>query len=65
MKMWTPDLIDQIAMVTTPDGLGDALARYAATGVDEVALMMLNMPDQQPELIRLLAEARPREGAAR
>ena len=65
MKMWTPDLIDQIAMVTTPDGLGDALGRYAATGVDEVALMMLNMPDQQPELIRLLAEARPREGAAR
>ena len=41
MKMWTPDLIDQIAMVTTPDGLGDALARYAATGVDEVALMFL------------------------
>ncbi len=59
MKMWTPERIDQIAMVTTPGGLGDALARYAATGIDEVALMMLNMPEQQPELIRLLAAARP------
>jgi alkanesulfonate monooxygenase SsuD/methylene tetrahydromethanopterin reductase-like flavin-dependent oxidoreductase (luciferase family) len=65
MKMWTPERIDQIAMVTTPGGLGDALGRYAATGIDEVALMMLNMPEQQPELIRLLAAARPREEATR
>ena len=65
MKMWTPDLIDQIALVTRPGDLGDALARYAATGIDEVALMMLNMPEQQPELIKLLAEARPREEATR
>ena len=65
MKMWTPEMIDQIALVTKPDDLGDRLARYAATGVDEIALMMLNMPDQQPELIKLLAEARPREEAAR
>lgn len=59
MKMWTPDLIDQIAMVTTPDGLGDALARYEATGIDEISLMMLNMPEQQPDLIELIAKARP------
>ena len=65
MKMWTPDLIDQIALVTRPGDLGDALARYAATGIDEIALMMLNMPEQQPELIKLLAEARPREEATR
>ena len=45
--------------------IGDALARYAATGIDEIALMMLNMPEQQPELINLLAEARPREEATR
>jgi alkanesulfonate monooxygenase SsuD/methylene tetrahydromethanopterin reductase-like flavin-dependent oxidoreductase (luciferase family) len=59
MKLWTPDKVDQIAFVARPDMLGDRLAGYAATGIDELAVMMINPPDQQPEIIRQLAAARP------
>ena len=59
MKMWTPERVDQIAFVATPDMLADKLAAYAATGIDELAVMMINPPDQQPDIIKALAAARP------
>jgi 5,10-methylenetetrahydromethanopterin reductase len=58
MKLITPEVIDQIALVSTPDGLGDALAGYADTGVDELALMFLNPAEEMPTLVKQLAAAR-------
>lgn len=58
MKYWTADRVDQIAFVATPDMLADKLAAYADTGVDELSLMMINPPDQQPAIVKQLAGAR-------
>ncbi len=59
MKYWTADRVDQIAFISTPDMLADKLAAYADTGVDELSLMMINPPDQQPAIVKQLAGARP------
>jgi 5,10-methylenetetrahydromethanopterin reductase len=59
MKYWTADRVDQIAFIATPDMLGDKLAAYADTGIDELSLMMINPPDQQPAIVKQLAGARP------
>jgi alkanesulfonate monooxygenase SsuD/methylene tetrahydromethanopterin reductase-like flavin-dependent oxidoreductase (luciferase family) len=64
MKMWTPDAIDQISLVSTPDDLPDALAAYADTGIDELGVMFINPPEEQPELVKLLAAARPNGDSA-
>ena len=59
MKYWTPERVDQIAFVATPDTLGEKMASYAATGIDELALMMINPPTEQPALVKQLAANRP------
>ena len=59
MKYWTPERVDQIAFVATPDTLGERLASYAATGIDELALMMINPPSEQPAIVKQLAANRP------
>jgi hypothetical protein len=59
MKMWTADKVDQIAFIATPDMLADKMAEYADTGIDELAVMMINPPDQQAAIIKDLAAARP------
>ena len=58
MKYYTPEVIDQIALISTPDGLADALAGYAETGIDELALMLLNPPEDLPGIVKQLAVAR-------
>jgi alkanesulfonate monooxygenase SsuD/methylene tetrahydromethanopterin reductase-like flavin-dependent oxidoreductase (luciferase family) len=65
LRLFTPDVIDQIALVATPDGLGDALASYAATGIDELAVALFAAPDEQPALVRALGAARPAKGGSR
>ncbi len=57
MKIWTPDKVDQIAFVATPAMLADRLAEYADTGIDELALMLISSPDEQPEIIKQLSAA--------
>jgi 5,10-methylenetetrahydromethanopterin reductase len=59
MKMWPRRAIEQIAFVSTPPRLGDGLAAYAETGIDELALMLMGDPENHPDLIRRLAAARP------
>ncbi len=51
-------------MVATPERLGDALERYAATGIDELAVSIFAAPEAQPAIIEQLAAARPRRGSA-
>lgn len=58
-RVFTPEVVDTIALVCTVDGLGDALRRYAETGVDEVALTLFAPSKQLPELVRELANNRP------
>ena len=59
VKVFTPEVIDAVAMVCPPDGVGESLAAYAQTGVDEIAIAPFMPPGQVPDLIRLLAENRP------
>jgi 5,10-methylenetetrahydromethanopterin reductase len=58
MKKWTDEAIDQIAFVAKPNGLANALAAYAETGIDELGLILMADPEQQPEIVRQLAAAR-------
>ncbi len=57
-KLFTPEVIDQIALVATPDGLGAALARYAETGIDELAVGVFAAPDEAPAIVAELGRAR-------
>jgi len=57
-KLFTPEVIDQIALVATPDGLRDALARYAETGIDELAVGVFAAPDEVPAIVAELGRAR-------
>ncbi|MDH6194821.1 5,10-methylenetetrahydromethanopterin reductase [Mycobacterium frederiksbergense] len=59
VRVFTPEVIDAVGMVCPPDGIADALAAYAETGVDEIAIAPFAPPDQVPDLIRLMAENRP------
>ena len=57
-KLFTPEVIDQIALVATPDGLTAALARYAETGIDELAVGVFAAPDEVPGIVAELGRAR-------
>jgi 5,10-methylenetetrahydromethanopterin reductase len=57
-ELFTPDVIDQIALVSTPDRLSEALARYAATGIDELAVGVFAAPDEVPGIVMELGRAR-------
>lgn len=58
-RVLTPEIVDAVAMVCPPDAVGDSLAAYAETGIDEIAIVPFAPPDQLPELIALIAECRP------
>jgi alkanesulfonate monooxygenase SsuD/methylene tetrahydromethanopterin reductase-like flavin-dependent oxidoreductase (luciferase family) len=58
MQILTAEVVDGIALVATPDQLGDALERYAATGIDELAVSIFAAPEEQPAIVEQLARAR-------
>ncbi|WP_197507603.1 LLM class flavin-dependent oxidoreductase [Mycobacterium sp. ACS4331] len=62
-KVLTAEVVDAMALVCGPDGVGEALAAYAGTGVDEIAIAPLMPPDQVPDLVKLLAASRPAPAA--
>ncbi len=57
MKMWPRQKIAEIAFVATPGGIREALAAYAESGVDELALVLMGDPETHPGIIRQLAAA--------
>lgn len=59
LRCLAPEVVDDLALVTPRRGLADALARYAATGIDELAVSILGGPDDQAALVEALAQARP------
>jgi len=59
MQVLTSEVVDGIALVATPDRLGEALDRYAATGIDELAVSIFAAPEEQPAIVEQLAAARP------
>jgi alkanesulfonate monooxygenase SsuD/methylene tetrahydromethanopterin reductase-like flavin-dependent oxidoreductase (luciferase family) len=59
MQILTPEVVNGIALVATPDQLGAALERYAATGIDELAVSIFAAPEEQPAIVEQLAAARP------
>jgi alkanesulfonate monooxygenase SsuD/methylene tetrahydromethanopterin reductase-like flavin-dependent oxidoreductase (luciferase family) len=62
MQILTPEVVEGIALVATPDQLGGALERYAATGIDELAVSIFAAPEEQPAIVEQLAAARPAHG---
>ncbi len=54
----TPEVIDAMALVATPESLGKALERYAATGIDELAVSIAAAPEEQAKVVEQLARAR-------
>jgi len=59
VPIFTPEVINTIAMVCPPDDVGDALRRYADTGIDELAVTLFAPPEQLPDLVQTLAANRP------
>lgn len=57
-KLWNPDTVDTLALVSDFDGLPDALESYSATGIDELAVLLVGRPDPHPGIIEQLAKAR-------
>ena len=64
MQILTPEVVDEIALVAAPDQLAGALGRYAATGIDELAVSIFAAPEEQPAIVEQLAAARPAHGSA-
>lgn len=62
-KVLTPEVVDAVAMVCPPEAVGESLAAYAETGIDEIAIVPFAPPDQLPDLLALIAESRPRLAA--
>ncbi|WP_232664924.1 LLM class flavin-dependent oxidoreductase [Pseudonocardia sp. TRM90224] len=44
--------VSALALVATPETFADVLGRFAATGIDEVALGLVNPPEEIPALLR-------------
>jgi alkanesulfonate monooxygenase SsuD/methylene tetrahydromethanopterin reductase-like flavin-dependent oxidoreductase (luciferase family) len=59
MKAWTTEAIAGVMLATTPAGLREGLASYAATGIDELSLVLSADPEAQPAIVEKLAAARP------
>lgn len=59
MKAWTRESIEGISLTATPSRLSEALQSYADTGIDELSLILAADPENQPDIIRQLAAARP------
>lgn len=59
VDVFTPEVIDAVAMVCTPEDLPAAVRRYAQTGVDEIAVAPFAPPEQLPDIVRALADSRP------
>lgn len=56
----TPQAVARLGVVATPESLPNVLASYAATGIDELSINLINPPAEIPELLPALAAARPR-----
>lgn len=50
------ETIDALALVATPDSLADAVAAYADTGIDELAVMLTGSPRDHVEVVGMLAD---------
>ena len=59
ISLFTEEVVQELAIVAPPDGLGPALKRYADLGVDELAIVPLNPPAQIPEILPHFTAARP------
>jgi len=59
MQILTPEVVGGIALAATPEQLALAMERYAATGIDELAVSIFAPPEEQPAIVEQLAAARP------
>lgn len=55
---FTPEVMRQLCLITSPEDLEEDLAEFAATGIDEVALQFLGPPPQKVAMMELLGNAR-------
>jgi alkanesulfonate monooxygenase SsuD/methylene tetrahydromethanopterin reductase-like flavin-dependent oxidoreductase (luciferase family) len=59
IKLFTEEVVRELAIVCPPSELAPMLQRYADLGVDEVAVLPLAPPAQIPDVVRHVAAARP------
>jgi alkanesulfonate monooxygenase SsuD/methylene tetrahydromethanopterin reductase-like flavin-dependent oxidoreductase (luciferase family) len=64
LQVLTGEVVDGMALVAKPEQLGEALDRYAATGIDELAVSIFATPEEQPAIVEQLARARPGGGGS-
>lgn len=60
-ELLTDETVHALALVATPETLADKLDAYAATGIDELAVMFSGNPGGHVEAVRALAAARPEQ----
>jgi alkanesulfonate monooxygenase SsuD/methylene tetrahydromethanopterin reductase-like flavin-dependent oxidoreductase (luciferase family) len=60
VELLTPKVMREIALVATPDRLSEALERYEATGIDELAVSIAAPPEEQVRVVERLAASRAR-----
>jgi alkanesulfonate monooxygenase SsuD/methylene tetrahydromethanopterin reductase-like flavin-dependent oxidoreductase (luciferase family) len=58
IELLTPQVMREIALVSTPEMLGDALERYAASGIDELAVSIAAASEEQVRVVEQLSAAR-------
>lgn len=58
-RLLTADAIRGITLAATPDELGPALRRYAATGIDELTVLLMTPPPLLADAVTAVAAHRP------
>lgn len=58
VDFFTPAVMRQLCLFTTPDDLEEDLAEFAATGIDELALQFQGPPPQKATMMELVGNAK-------
>lgn len=58
-RMLTVDVMRELTLAAEPDGVGEALASFADTGIDELGVMPMGPPELLVDTVKLLGASRP------
>jgi alkanesulfonate monooxygenase SsuD/methylene tetrahydromethanopterin reductase-like flavin-dependent oxidoreductase (luciferase family) len=58
-RMLTADVVRELTLAAEPDGVGDVLESFAATGIDELGVMPMGPPEFLIDTLKILAASRP------
>jgi alkanesulfonate monooxygenase SsuD/methylene tetrahydromethanopterin reductase-like flavin-dependent oxidoreductase (luciferase family) len=58
-RMLTADVVRELTLAAEPDGVGEVLESFAATGIDELGVMPMGPPEFLIDTLKILAASRP------